>query len=93
MISSSTTNACQTILEETNADNRVQSVAYAPSGQQLASSGKFDKNIKLWNLGTMQCQATLEGHNDWVHSVAYAPSGRQLASASSDQSVKLWDIS
>ena len=37
--------------------------------------------------------ATLEGHADVVLSVAYSSDGKTLASGSSDNTIKLWNVS
>jgi WD40 repeat protein len=36
---------------------------------------------------------TLKGHSGWVTGIAFSADGHRLASGSSDQTVKLWDVS
>merc|ERR1719375_2566729 len=47
--------------------------------------------IKIWDLATGVCVATLEGHGDAVRSLAVLAGGR-LASASDDWMIKIWDL-
>ena len=35
---------------------------------------------------------TLAGHTDWVNAVAVTPDGRRAVSASSDKTLKVWDL-
>ena len=53
------------------------------------ASGSVDHTIKLWNAGSGACEATLEGHADWVGALAVLADGR-LASGSGDGTIKLW---
>ncbi|KHG39122.1 WD-40 repeat-containing serine/threonine protein kinase, partial [Aphanizomenon flos-aquae 2012/KM1/D3] len=71
----------------------VNSVAYSPDGQTLASAS-VDKTIKLWNVKTGNLLQTLEGHSSPVNSVAYSPDGQILASATVDNTntIKLWNV-
>jgi WD40 repeat protein len=69
----------------------VNSVAYSPDGQTLAS-GSRDGTIKLWNVKTGNLLQTLTGHSSWVYSVAYSPDGQTLASGSGDKTIKIWRL-
>jgi WD40 repeat protein/DNA-binding SARP family transcriptional activator/type II secretory pathway predicted ATPase ExeA len=71
---------------------RVQSVAFSPDGQHLASSGE-DRTIRIWDVDTASVQRILTGHGDYVQSVAYSPDGQLLASGSRDRTIRLWEIS
>ncbi|WP_027404612.1 protein kinase domain-containing protein [Aphanizomenon flos-aquae] len=69
----------------------VNSVAYSPDGQTLAS-GSSDTTIKLWNVRTGNILQTFTGHSNGVISVAYSPDGQTLASGSWDTTIKLWNV-
>lgn len=68
----------------------VKSVAVSPDGT-WAASGSYDKTVKIWDLETGNCRATLEGHTDRVQTVAITPDGKQILSGSSDNSVRVWN--
>lgn len=71
--------------------SEVRSVSYSPDGKMLASGGKEDKTIRLWDARTLAHIRMLEGHTDGVTSVAYSPGGNILASASEDSTIRLWN--
>ncbi len=70
----------------------VYSVTVSPDGT-WAASGSDDKTVKIWNLESGECRATLKGHTGNVHSVAITPDGKRILSGSSDHSVRVWDAS
>ncbi|MCB0209822.1 MAG: hypothetical protein KDJ52_10845 [Anaerolineae bacterium] len=73
--------------------NWVNSVAFSPDSQTLASGGA-DTNIILWDLSSSDpISTTLLGHTDGVKSVAFSPDGQTLASGSADSNIILWDLS
>ncbi len=68
----------------------VQGMAVSPDGT-WAASGAGDNTVKIWELETGHCRATLKGHVDWVCSIAITPDGKRILSASFDHSVRVWD--
>ncbi|AVH68415.1 nSTAND1 domain-containing NTPase [Nostoc sp. 'Peltigera membranacea cyanobiont' N6] len=68
---------------------RVNSVAFSPDGQTIASASS-DKTVKLWDRQGKEL-LTLSGHSSRVYTVAFSPDGQTIASAGDDKTVKLWN--
>ncbi len=70
----------------------VAGVAFHPAGTQLASASG-DGSLKLWELASRRCVATLGDRGAApVWAVAYHDGGAFLASASLDQTARVWDV-
>jgi WD40 repeat protein/GTPase SAR1 family protein len=69
----------------------VKSVAVSPDGKWTAS-GSDDETIKIWDLETGKCCATLKGHSDKVWSVAVTRDGETILSGSADKTARLWSV-
>ncbi|MBD1831637.1 serine/threonine protein kinase [Cyanobacteria bacterium FACHB-472] len=68
--------------------NYVNSVAFSPDGQTLAS-GSRDNTIKLWNPQTGELKSTISNLNGDVNSVAFSPDGKTLVS-NEEGKIKVW---
>ena len=63
---------------------------WSPDGTMLVSGGD-DGMLKLWNVATLECAATLS-HDGPIYDCAWSPDGRTVAAASEDGTLKLWDM-
>ncbi len=70
--------------------------SWSPDSATVVCSGE-DGTLKLWNIATLQCTATFDGHADEprygkVFDCSWSPDGLTIAAGSSDKKVKLWNV-
>lgn len=66
-------------------------VCYSEDGRLLAVAGQ-DANLRLYDAGTGELQATLPTGQVEVNGLAFIPGQQRLASAGDDGSVRIWDL-
>eukprot|EP01083_Nonionella_stella_P290360 988014_1 len=57
---------------------------------ELLVSGSYDKCIKIWNISSGNCRATLRGHEEWVSGIKLRH--KYIVSCSWDASIRLWKL-
>jgi WD40 repeat protein len=69
----------------------VQSLAFSPDGQTLASGGF--REVKLWRRPTNVRAADVAGSTSGVRSLAVSADGKWAATGEASGAIKLWDLS
>lgn len=70
----------------------ITAITFSQNSQLLASASAADGIIKVWDVSSSACIATLTGHCKWVKQLAILPHSDVLVSSSSDGTVRIWDI-
>jgi WD40 repeat protein len=89
--------------ERTLGDSKLNGyVAFSPDGKTLATGSHYLSEqhlVKLWDVGTWRCRATLTGHQGRLWNLAFSPDSQTLASAGggwgrNDQigDLRFWDV-
>jgi len=89
----------QMLCKHENEDDFVNSVAFSPNGQVLAS-GSYDSTIRLWTVATRTLRSKLfhaDGSSSQggksICSLVFSPNGQMLASASSgSKKICQWEV-
>ncbi|KAF4672346.1 Dip2/Utp12 protein [Perkinsus chesapeaki] len=71
-------------------ESSVTSITWLPGTHYLASVGKLDGLLKLWDCDRSEEIASLPGHNGDVWSVACDADGALIATGGADRSIRLW---
>ena len=69
----------------------VQSVAFSPNSQMLATGGR-DAKVLLWDFSLGQLVARLELPGGWVEALVFSPDGQHLAAGNSNTFGSVEDI-
>eukprot|EP01087_Luapelamoeba_hula_P020714 TRINITY_DN711_c0_g1_i2.p1 TRINITY_DN711_c0_g1~~TRINITY_DN711_c0_g1_i2.p1 ORF type:complete len:938 (+),score=169.54 TRINITY_DN711_c0_g1_i2:26-2839(+) len=71
----------------------VMNITFNPKDPNTFATASLDGTVKVWSLGSLVPNFTLQGHEKGVNCVEYYPGGDKpyLISGADDRTVKIWD--
>ena len=75
-------------------NNDASSLAFSPNGKLLATGGRGDYLVKLWDVVSGEHVATFPAlrYGGAIMSLAFSPDGKRLAAYDAGGTVRLWDV-
>ena len=73
--------------------DKIAAMTFSPDGSTFATCDTYQGAIRVWEVKTGALKETLKGHRYPVRSLAFSPDSLLLASGSSDNTIRLWDLS
>jgi RNA polymerase sigma factor (sigma-70 family) len=68
--------------------------AFSPDSRFIASAGRGDKDIRVWEVGTGKLVQTLKGQSEGIYFLTFSGYGRRLVSTGSHDNglTRFWDL-
>jgi eukaryotic-like serine/threonine-protein kinase len=79
----------QLVHKFTKHPQEIRCVAFAPSGDQIASASGF--TVRLFDVRGQEVKR-FSGHSATIKCLAFAPDGKRLATGSDDKTIRVWDV-
>jgi|GEM_PF-192098 len=64
---------------------------YSPDEKKIANSGRFGRDIKIWDAATGKELQTLTGRTFGISSISFSPDGKKIAIGNDDKTITIWD--
>jgi len=65
-------------------------VSLSPDGRRIVTAATYNTAL-IWDAGTGEQIAVLEGHTDRLNSASFSSDGRRIVTASADNTARIWD--